>query len=59
MHVMYAVYTTPTTITPQLPFKPPQIPSDRDHKALDRSTLGPQSGPYYILTVYQIQNRGP
>ena len=26
--------------TPQLPFKRPQIPSYRDHKALNRATLG-------------------
>ena len=26
--------------TPQLPFKEPQIPSNRDHKALNRGTLG-------------------
>ena len=29
-----------TTSTPQLPFKTPQIPSNRDHKALNRGTLG-------------------
>ena len=28
------------TSTPQLPFKTPQIPSNRDHKALNRGTLG-------------------
>ena len=28
-----------TLSTPQLPFKTPQIPSSRDHKALDRGTL--------------------
>ena len=28
------------TSTPQLPFKEPQIPSNRDHKALNRGTLG-------------------
>ena len=28
------------TSTPQLPFKIPQIPSNRDHKALNRWTLG-------------------
>ena len=28
------------TTTPQLPFKTSQIPSNRDHKALDRGTLG-------------------
>ena len=30
--------TSPST--PQLPFKTPQIPSNRDHKALNRRTLG-------------------
>ena len=30
----------PYTSTPQLPFKRPQIPSNRDHKALNRGTLG-------------------
>ena len=29
-----------TTSTPQLPFKTPQIPSNRSHKALNRDTLG-------------------
>ena len=29
-----------TTSTPQVPFKTPQIPSNRDHKALNRGTLG-------------------
>ena len=29
-----------TASTPQLPFKTPQIPSNRDHKALKRGTLG-------------------
>ena len=28
------------TSTPQLPFKIPQIPSNRDHKALNSGTLG-------------------
>ena len=28
------------TSSPQLPFKTPQIPANRDHKALSRSTLG-------------------
>ena len=28
------------TSTPQLPFKRPQIPSNRDHEALTRGTLG-------------------
>ena len=28
------------TSTPQLPFEEPQIPSNRDHKALNRGTLG-------------------
>ena len=32
--------TPSPTSTPQLPFKTPQIPSNRDHKALDRGTLG-------------------
>ena len=31
--------TMTTTSTPQLPFKEPQIPSNRDHKALNRGTL--------------------
>ena len=31
---------SPDTSTPQLPFKRPQIPSNRDHKALNRGTLG-------------------
>ena len=30
----------PKSSTPQLPFKTPQIPSNRDHKALNRGTLG-------------------
>ena len=29
-----------TTSTPQLPFKIPHIPSNRDHKAINRGTLG-------------------
>ena len=29
-----------TTSTPQLPLKEPQIPSNRDHNALNRGTLG-------------------
>ena len=29
----------PTSSTPQLPFKTPQIPSNRDYKALNRGTL--------------------
>ena len=32
--------TVESTSTPQLPFKRPQIPSNRDHKALNRGTLG-------------------
>ena len=32
-------YKDQTTSTPQLPFMKPQIPSNRDHKALNRSTL--------------------
>ena len=30
--------------TPELPFKRRQIPSNRDHKALDRGTLGGVEG---------------
>ena len=30
----------PHTSTPQLPFKEPQIPSNRDQKALNRGPLG-------------------
>ena len=33
-------YWYSNTSTPQLPFKEPQIPSNRDHKALNRGTLG-------------------
>ena len=32
--------TTGSSSTPQLPFKTPQIPSNSDHKTLDRGTLG-------------------
>ena len=34
------LYTSPLTSTPQLPFKIPQIPSNRDYKAPSRGTLG-------------------
>ena len=37
----------PTTITPQLPFKRPQMPSNRDPKALNGATLG-ALGMYHI-----------
>ena len=37
-HTDICIYTY--TSTPQLPFKRPQIPSNRDHKALNRGTLG-------------------
>ena len=37
------------TSTPQLPFKRPQIPSYRDHKALNRATFG--GSRYVILEV--------
>ena len=38
------------TSTPQLPFKTPQIPSNRDHKALNRGTLV-GLGSYDIPTI--------
>ena len=34
------IQNRPLTSTPQLPFKEHQIPSNRDHKALNRGTLG-------------------
>ena len=33
-------YMIEGTSTPQLPFKRPHIPTNRDHKALNRGTLG-------------------
>ena len=36
VHIIIYRYTS----TPQLPFKEPQIPSTRDHKAINRVTLG-------------------
>ena len=34
--------------SPQLPFKRPQIPSNRDHKALKKGTLGAVGGGVYF-----------
>ena len=34
------MFMKPPSSTPQLPFKIPQIPSNRDYKALNRATLG-------------------
>ena len=43
IYTAYLNHITPksksTTSTPQLPFKRPQISSNRDHKALNRGTL--------------------
>ena len=36
----YTLVPFPQPAPPQLPFKTPQIPSNRDHKALNRATLG-------------------
>ena len=33
-------WSVPLTSTPQLRFKTPHIPTNRDHEALDRGTLG-------------------
>ena len=35
-----SVLSKPSTSTPQQPFKTPQIPSNRDQKAVNRGTLG-------------------
>ena len=45
-----------TTSTPQLPFKTPQIPSNRDHKALNRATLGGLGTAAGRVGVPQAQN---
>ena len=38
--IAYVSSWEPSTSTNQLPFKTPQIPSNRDRKALNRGTLG-------------------
>ena len=48
--------TEACTSTPQLPFKTPKLPSNRDHKALDRATLGVQVGADLSLTILRIPN---
>ena len=51
---MYIHIVTHTS-TPQLPFKTPQIPSNRDYKAPNRGTLGGlglSKVPYVSLYLY-------
>ena len=43
---------------PQLPFKTPQIPSNRDHKALNRGTLG-GLGIYIYIHMYVCRPQRP
>ena len=40
MHRCMCTCIVTSASTPQLPFKKPQIPSNRDHKNLNRGTLG-------------------
>ena len=49
IHIHIYIYTN----TPQLPFKTPKIPSNRDYKALKRGTLG-GLGMYYVYTYTHI-----
>ena len=44
--------------TPQLPFKRPQIPSNRDHKALNRGTLGGAGGKNARPGIYMGSSTG-
>ena len=46
----YALYTPST---PQLPFTRPQMPSNGDHKALNRATLG-GAGPYFRCWALRV-----
>ena len=46
-------YIIPASRTTQLPCKGPQIPSDRDHKTLNRGTLG-GLGLYYHSIMHII-----
>ena len=39
------------TSTPQVPFKAPQIPSNRDHQALKRGTLGGAGTPMDFMAA--------
>ena len=48
----YAPKTILYTSTPQLPFKTPQIPSNRGHKAINRGTLGGLGIPYVTSGPY-------
>ena len=53
MHTYICIYTyVDTSIASQLPFKTPQIPSNTDHKALNRVTLGGAGICMYVVCVY-------
>ena len=47
------------TSTPQLPFKIPQIPSNKDHKALNRGTFGGLGSRYFIAIRTPTLNGPP